>query len=296
MGVRGSRLAGLLVIVCAFIGFRASAAGQEQQEKGINWTPGPLKANLGGVAEVQVDDGYIFADAKETKRIMEMMGNVPSNNEVGLISSAKEGENWFLSFDFNPVGYVADDEKDKIDANALLESIRKGTEQANEYRKEKGFPAIHVTGWTDAPHYDSKTNNLVWALAAKDDRGGEVVNYDVRLLGRRGYLSVTLDADPEDLARLKPEVQRILGSVHYTQGNKYAEFAKGDKLAGYGLTALVAGGAGVAAAKLGLFAWLAKFLAKGWKAIVLAIVALGASLKKYFARLFGKKEGVTTPR
>ena len=290
-GSSGIRPTVLLAVV--FLGL---AAATRAQEKGIEWTPGPLKANLGRVAEVQVDEGYIFADAKESKRAMEMMGNIPSNQEVGLIAPAKEGENWFLSFDFNPVGYVPDDEKDKIDAGALLENIRKGTEKGNEYRKEKGFPAIHVTGWSEAPHYDAKTNNLVWALGAKNEQGQEVVNYDVRLLGRRGFLSVTLVADPEDVARLKPEVERILSSVKYTQGNKYAEFVKGDKLAGYGLTALVAGGAGVAAAKLGFFAMFAKVLAKGWKAIVLGIAALAASLKKFFGRLFGKKEGVTTPR
>ncbi len=52
--------------------------------------------------------------------------------------------------------------------------------------------------------------------------------------------------------------------------------------------ALVAGGAGAAAAKFGLFAWLAKVLAKGGKAIIGVLVLAVASLRKVLARLFGR--------
>ena len=46
----------------------------------------------------------------------------------------------------------------------------------------------------------------------------------------------------------------------FKAGSRYAEFGQGDKIAAYGLTALVAGGAGAALAKSGL-------LSKMWKAI-----------------------------
>ena len=63
-----------------------------------------------------------------------------------------------------------------------------------------------------------------------------------------------------------------------------AEWVSGDKVAAYGLAALVAGGAGAAAVKVGLFASLAKVIAKGGKAIVLLLIGLGAGLKKLFTR------------
>lgn len=47
------------------------------------------------------------------------------------------------------------------------------------------------------------------------------------------------------------------------------------------------GGAAVGAAKLGLFASLAVFLKKGWKLVVVGVVALAAMFKKVFGRLFG---------
>jgi len=49
----------------------------------------------------------------------------------------------------------------------------------------------------------------------------------------------------------------------------------------------VVGGAAIGAAKLGLFAWLAVFLKKGAKLVIVAFVAVIAFFKKLLAKLFG---------
>jgi uncharacterized membrane-anchored protein len=112
----------------------------------------------------------------------------------------------------------------------------------------------------------------------------------VRLLGREGFMSVTLVDEPGKLARSKPEVVKLLSGFEYKQGKRYSEWVPGDKVAQYGLAALVAGGAGAAAAKLGLFAVLGKLLAKGGKAIVALLAALALGAKQLFARLTGRSE------
>jgi uncharacterized membrane-anchored protein len=150
-----------------------------------------------------------------------------------------------------------------------------------------------VTGWFEKPHYDAKSHNLVWAIEAK----GEVdtdrsVNYDVRLLGRKGYISATLVTDPSALQADLPHVQTLLSGFSFQDGKRYADFVSGDKVAEYGLTALIAGGAAAGAAKLGLFAYLGKLFAKGGKFIILGLAALGAGLKKMFG---GKKEETGAP-
>jgi uncharacterized membrane-anchored protein len=249
------------------------------------WTRGPASVDLGSdVARIALHEGYVFAGAADTKRLMQEMGNTVDDTEVGMIAPATEGEDWILIFEYDKAGFVKDDDKNAIDKNAILESYQKGTEAANEERKAKGHPGLHVTGWYEEPHYDARTHNLVWALRAKDDGGGEVVNYNVRLLGREGYMSVTLVDEPAKLAVSKPQVERLLSSFEYKRGKTYAEWVPGDKVAEYGLVALVAGGAGAAAAKAGLFAALFKLLAKGGKAIVLLLVAIGAGIKKLFTR------------
>lgn len=265
-------------------------AAQEAAPEG-SWIHGPATVTLGDdLAQLVVEEGYLFADAKTTRQLLKTMGNPPSGQEMGLIAPASEEKSWFVVFEHAPVGFVKDDDQDKIDAGALLASIREATEAANEERREMGVEELHVTDWSEPPHYDQASHNLIWALAAVDDRGGQIVNYNVRLLGRKGYMSVTLVTEPGQLAQTKPAVERVLANFSYKPGNRYAEYVAGDKLAGYGLAALVAGGAGAAAAKLGLFAVIGKFLAKGWKLIVVAVVGLGAALR----RLLGGRKTATS--
>jgi uncharacterized membrane-anchored protein len=75
-----------------------------------------------------------------------------------------------------------------------------------------------------------------------------------------------------------PEFEGLLGGLTFVPGQKYSEFRAGDKIAEYGLTALIAGGAAAVALKSGL-------LAKLWKVIVVALVALASAMKRLFAWL-----------
>jgi hypothetical protein len=130
---------------------------------------------------------HIFLNAEDA-RMQEAMGNVPDGREVDLVTPASNDEHWFVIFDYNEVGHIKDDEKDKIDANALLGSIREGTEEANKVRVKVGASAIHAVGWQQPRKYDDRTHNLTWAIIGQDDEGGRVVNFNVRLLGRKGVI------------------------------------------------------------------------------------------------------------
>jgi uncharacterized membrane-anchored protein len=259
----------------------------------IDWVKSPATVGLGKEAKISLPEGFTFANAADTRRLMAAMGNTVDNTEVGLVRPHAEGEDWIMVFEYHDVGYVKDDDKDKIDADALLKNITEGTEEANKVRKERGIPGLHVVGWEEKPNYDPVTHNFQWALLARNDDGSEVVNYNQRLLGRGGYMSVTLVEEPGKLALSKPKMRKVLEGFTYNQGSRYAEWRSGDKIAEYGLAALVAGGAGVAAAKLGLFAILLKFLGKAGKGIVLLFVAAGAAIKRLWQKITGRaSEGV----
>lgn len=265
-------------------------AAIEAQEPDFDWKEGPGDFELGrGVATVSLGEGFVFAGPKDTRKIMELMGNPPSGQEAGLVMPTAENKNWFLIFEYNPVGYVSDDDSHTIDADAILDGIRRGTEQSNKARKKQGFPTLEVLGWYENPSYDRRTNNLVWALEGRDEGGESFVNYNTRLLGRSGFMSVTLVTDSHTLTMDKASVEAVLAGFSYNQGSRYMDFVPGDEMAGYGVAALVAGGAGVAAAKLGLFAVLGKFLAKMWKLVIVGVAALGAGIK----RLFSSSESVS---
>lgn len=261
-----------------------------QEADRIAWKFGPTTVDLGrDTAQVALPEGYRFANAEDTRRLMKALGNTVDDSEVGMITPLAEDQDWILVFEYHPDGYVKDDDRNEIDKDAILESYKEGTEAANEQRKKAGVPGLHVTGWFEEPRYDARTHNLVWAMKARSDDGSEVVNYNVRLLGREGFMSVTLVDEPGRLAQSKPEVEKLLADFSYKTGKSYAEFVPGDKVAKYGLVALVAGGAGAAASKLGLFAVLAKFFGKLGKAAVLLVVGAIAGIRRLFQAMTGSQ-------
>jgi uncharacterized membrane-anchored protein len=277
-----SVLAILAVSVTVWALPRATSAQDATQEPAINWQVGPGMGQLGEHAQIRIPEGFRFTGRDGVRTFMELTQNPVSGSELGVILPPEGADDsWFVVFEFRPVGYVKDDEKDKLDADAILDSIREGTKEANEERRERGWATMDIVGWHTSPRYDTITNNLTWGIRGASE-GQEVVNYSVRLLGRRGVMNVDLVLDPTQVEATVPSFNELLTGFEFTSGNKYAEFRSGDKIAEYGLTALVAGGAGAALAKSGL-------LGKLWKAIVLGVIAIGTAMKKFFASLFGKK-------
>ena len=270
--------AGLMIsFICLGTSPETNAQDEASIAEKINWQQGPSLASLSKWAEIRLPAGDVFAQGDDTRELMEAMGNVTSGDEVGFY--APDGGGWFAVFEFNDVGYIRDDEKSELDADAMLKSIRQGTEQSNKIRRERGFPGLHIIGWETKPHYSEKTHNLEWATRAKDDNEELIINHNIRLLSRRGVMKVTLVVVPEQLASTLPVFQDRLQDLTFKSGQKYEEFIQGDKVAKYGLTALVVGGATAVAVKTGLLKYI-------WKFLVLIAIAVSAFSK----RIFGKRK------
>lgn len=244
----------------------------------LKWSVGPALGQLGSQAEVKVPEGFRFVGAQDTRTLLEAFGNTTSGRELGWLEPLS-GE-WFVVFEFDESGYVKDDEKDELDPDAILDSIKEGNEAANEVKKERGWPTLEIVGWETKPSYNAATHNLEWAVRARSE-AGESVNHNVRILGRAGVMEATLVTGPELLQASLPPFRGILTGFDYVSGQRYAEYKEGDKLAEYGLVALVAGGAAAGAAKMGLFGKLFKGLGK---LIVVAVAAVGGLLSKLFGR------------
>jgi len=250
----------------------------------LKWQPGPMTAPLGDLARIEVPEGFVFLGAGDTRTFLELNENPTSGGELGIIIPAREGAEWFVVFEFNEVGYVKDEEKERLEADPLLKTLREGNDRGNEVRRERGWATLEILGWQTEPHYDARTNNLTWAILG-ESQGRRIVNHSTRLLGRKGYMTVDLVLQPDLVATALPEFDALMNGFSYGSGHRYAEFRSGDKIASYGLTALVAGGAAAAAVKSG-------FLAKFWKVLVAAGLGLAAILRKLAARIFGHNETV----
>ena len=251
----------------------------------IDWVKGPGKGEMKDIASINVPAGYVFAKAGDVPKLMELMENPVSGRELGLL--APEDLSWFMLFEFDPVGYVKDDERDKLDAGVILTTIKEGTAEGNKERKKRGWAELNILGWEQQPRYDDKTNNLTWAIRAQSGNS-QVVNQNTRLLGREGVMEVALVCDPPQLAQITPAAQQLLGGYSFNPGKRYAEFRQGDKIAKYGLAALITGGGVAVAAKTGLLAKLLKVLAKVGVFIAAAVAALAK-------KLFGKKDPASPP-
>lgn len=250
------------------------AAGSWEGLESVKFQKGPSQGELGTTAQVKVPDGYLFAGGEDTRTIMEAMRNPTTDRELGFVAPANE--DWFAVFEFDSVGYVKDDEKGSLDADAILESIKAGTANGNKERARRGWPALTVLGWETPPRYNEETHNLEWAIRLESE-GQVAINHNTRLLGRGGVMEVTLVCDPAMLQATLPKFKTMLSGFDFVQGQKYSEFRPGDKMAAYGLTGLIAGGGVAVAAKSGLLKWL-------WKIIVAAVVGVGALAKKIFGR------------
>lgn len=251
----------------------------ETELRKLAWQLGPVEAKIGDKATIKVPDGYLFLDAKNTSRFLELMGNPPRDGHYLL---APKTLAWFAVFSFDASGYVKDDEK--IDPDALLKSLKENDEAANEERTRLGMHKIYTDGWEVPPHYDSQTKRLEWGMRLRNEQGGTNVNYTSRLLGRTGVMSATLVTGTGTLAADSATFKSVLEGYSYVSGEKYSEFKQGDKLAAYGLGALVLGGAAAVAAKKGLFAVIGGFLAAFWKIIVGVVIAGWAGLKSLFKK------------
>ncbi len=252
---------------------------------------GPERLSLPHGVEVNLPSGYRFLGQPHAGELMTKMGNLHNEDLLGLVLSENANEGYLVTLRYEEEGFVKDDEK--LDAKEILDAIRDGEEEYNQERQKLGFEPIHADRWMEEPRYDKAQHHLVWGLVVSD-KNGSSVNFDTRILGRKGYVSVNLVTDPSTLAADRPHGVDILRATTFTAGNRYEDFDKSkDQVAEYGLTGLVLGGAGVGLAKAAKIGLLAKF-GKGIVAVLLAgkkaVVAVFAAIAAFARKLFGKSK------
>jgi uncharacterized membrane-anchored protein len=261
-----------------------SVAAEPAQDVGaemkkLPWQVGPGTGDVGSRSKIDIPDGARLLPESSGSRFLELTGNLPEQGDTVLIRKG-----WWATLSFDDSGYVKDDEK--LDADALLASMRKNEEAANDERKKRGMPTLTNEGWIVPPHYDPATRYLEWGVRLRaSDSPQPVVNYTMRLLSRHGSETVILVTSPETLQADVADLHQVLGGYKFNAGETYAEFRPGDHVAEFGLGALVLGGAAAAAVKAGWFKGLLVALAAAWKLVAAGVVAAFAGLK----RLFGRK-------
>ncbi|MDI9778664.1 DUF2167 domain-containing protein [Pseudomonas putida] len=241
-----------------------------------------------GIASLQLNNEFYYLSPADTERLLtEGWGNPPGFKTLGMIIPTAVNpladNGWGVIISYKNDGHISDDDAAKIDYAELLEQMKAEDEEDNKERRKQGYAGLTLLGWAEPPSYDQATHKMYWARELKaEDADQTTLNYSIRVLGREGVLELNAVAAMADLQTIKQETPKILAFTNFTDGNRYADYdAKTDKLAPYGLAALVAGGI---AAKAGLFAKIGVALLAFKKFIVLGLVAIAGFLGKLFKR------------
>lgn len=239
-------------------------------------------------ATINVKDGFHYLDAADAQRVLEeLWGNPPDESILGMLvpdDAGLVGEgSWAVALTYSDDGHVSDEDANAIKYDELLKEMQEGTADENDAREKAGYGRVDLIGWAAPPRYDASSKKLHWAKELAFNSSAEhTLNYDIRALGRGGYLSMNAIANVSDLDRVKAGMEKVMAMTEFNAGQRYADFNSGtDKIAGYGLAALVGG---AVAAKTGLFAKLLVALLAAKKLVIGGLIALGAAIKGYFGK------------
>jgi uncharacterized membrane-anchored protein len=287
-----------LVLLCALVQTAMAAIAAEPDKAELKKLVDGLRYQKGtivlknGLARINTPEDFRFLDAADAETVLSRIwGNPPGSNALGLLMptgmTPVQSGAWAVIITYEEEGYVKDDDAAKIDYTDLLKKMKEGSVAANAEREKQGYPSIELVGWAKPPRYDQATHKLYWAkeLRFGGDKS-DTLNYNIRVLGRRGVLVLNAVAGMDQLAEIEQSTPAILRMVDFQDGNRYADFNKStDKVATYGIAALIAGGV---LAKTGLLKVIIGAIIAAKKFVIIGAIAFFAAIKKFFARITGR--------
>ncbi len=285
----------LLVLIALAV---APFAQAQQDEAGLRENAQKLADSLnyqkgeitlkGGLAKIHVPEEFRYLDGRDANTVLsKLWGNPPDSSTLGLLLPAKVSllskEAWAVIITYDEDGYVKDDEAEKMDYDKLIKTMKESTREGSNEREKQGYGSIELIGWATPPRYDKATHKMYWAKELKfGDNDENTLNYNIRMLGRRGVLVLNAVAGMAQIKDIEAATPAVLAMVDFQEGHRYTDFnASTDKVATYGIAALVAGGL---AAKAGLFKGLIVAVLAAKKVVIVSLIAVAAWVKKLFAK------------
>lgn len=284
-------IASLCLFFCTAFGRDSTTLKLEQLEKAFKFQHGPIKL-ANGIATVNVPPGFKYLDSVQAEKVLtEIWGNPKSSTpSLGFILPEKQSVltgGYVFNIEYNAIGYVKDDDAADVKYDELLADMQEEALDGNTEREREGYPPITIVGWAAKPYYDANRHILHWAKEIKFGKDSlNTLNYNVRVLGRKGVLVLNAIATMDNIAAVKADIPHVLSIVNFSDGNKYTDFDSGiDEVAAWTIGGLVAG---KVLAKVGFFALILKF----WKLLALGFVTVGGAIRKFFT---GRSKDKTPP-
>ncbi|MBD0258679.1 MAG: DUF2167 domain-containing protein, partial [Cytophagales bacterium] len=209
----------LLLFSC--FGLSASGQAVDSMQVQIDSIEATLKYQHGviqlknGIGTLKVPDGFKYLDADQSNYVLsDLWGNPKSESSLGMIIPESMGvlgdRTWAFNVQYDEIGYVKDDDAGDIDYNELLAEMQNDTREASKERIKEGYEAIELVGWAAKPYYDADRKILHWAKELKFGESTEnTLNYNVRILGRKGVLVLNAIASMNELPEVNQNIDKV---------------------------------------------------------------------------------------
>ncbi|MEC5146201.1 DUF2167 domain-containing protein [Chitinophaga sp. 212800010-3] len=186
--------------------------------------------SLGRDAVLRVPEGYRLLDQQQSRVLVEQLWVNPANpNMLGILipertAPMSPGFHGFV-VSFDPTGYMDEQEVKNINYDGLISNMNTALKKENLVRQQREVALISGATWALPPFYDEAAHALHWPIALHFDGNRlPMLNYEVRLLGRRGNLCITAIGRLGDLTMINEQLKTITGAIHFRPGYSYADF------------------------------------------------------------------------
>jgi uncharacterized membrane-anchored protein len=200
-----------------------------------------------GIATINVPPGFKFLESQDADRVLyDLWGNPKGEAPLGLLfpdySGATDPGGYAFVIKFENIGYVKDKDANKINYDDLLKDMKEGQAEENLERQKLGAPTMEIVGWAAAPYYDQEKKLLHWAKEFKvEGQEDNTLNYDVRVLGRKGVLTLQAISNMAEFDSVNKNIDKVLSMVAFNSGHAYSDFdSKTDDVAAWTIGGLVA--------------------------------------------------------
>ena len=171
---------------------------------------------------LKVPEGFVFLDKEASKHLIVDYWNNPDESADEIIGTlVNDYAGYFYNVDiayiimYDDSGYVSDEDANSIDYDELLKSLQ---DELKEENKNNPYETQwELLDWAWQPTYDSQKKVLGWAKHFRIDGEREVINYDIRVLGKSGFVLIKAVADPEFKEQVMADNEAIINSVEYNE-------------------------------------------------------------------------------
>lgn len=236
-------------------------------------------------AQIEVPEGFLFLDEPQARKLLVDYWDNPESKISDLLGVLVPCDNecfyqinvaFVITYD--NCGYIKDSDANSVDYDELLGNMQESYKERNKSLPEEYRSTIK--GWTVPPHYDQLNHALIWARTL-EFMSGMTVNYDMRILGKDGLVSINAVVSPENVNEVVSLESTMVQSIRFDKGYAYFDFNPNrDRVSDWTIGGLVAGGI---LAKSGALSKLGILLLKFWKIIAVGAVGIAAGIKKLFS-------------